>query len=322
MILQIITILLITLISLFPIVIWAYIFSYIDDNSLNKKRFLVWIIWWALSVFPILYMDKIISFTNFDYLNIFYFIHNIWDFTSVIQLIISLSIFLIFLVIISFLLWSFTHKFKEIILIYLKNILVFLVLIVWLWFLAYIFNKFMPFNFNIDNPSWFWKIIFDSFKLIIFYYLLVAFIEESSKHFNFLQSSVLYINTIKTWVLYAIFIALWFALVENILYLYNIYTVKWIGVELISTYFFRSIFSIMVHILTSSVVAYYFSRALILYRSKELSFPYLKIFLTWLIASILLHLVFDVALTLWFSFVIIIYFLWGYLYVSSIFYRE
>jgi hypothetical protein len=29
------------LISFFPIVIWAYTFSYIDDNPLNKKRFLV-----------------------------------------------------------------------------------------------------------------------------------------------------------------------------------------------------------------------------------------------------------------------------------------
>jgi hypothetical protein len=29
------------LISFFPIVIWAYIFSYIDDNPLNKKRFFV-----------------------------------------------------------------------------------------------------------------------------------------------------------------------------------------------------------------------------------------------------------------------------------------
>jgi len=322
MIFQIITIILIVFISLFPIVIWAYIFSYIDNSILNKKRFLVWIIWWALSVFPILYMDKIISFTNFDYLNIFQFIHNIWGLFSVVQLIISLSIFLFFLVSISFLLWSFSHKFKEIILIYLKNILVFLVLIVWLWVLTYLFNRFIPFNFPTDKSIWFWKIIFDSFKLIIFYYLLVAFIEESSKHFNFLQSSVLYIKNIKTWVLYAIFVALWFSLVENVLYLYNIYIAQWLWTELLSTYFFRSVFSVMVHILTSSVVAYYFSRALILYRSKELSFPYLKIFLTWLIASIFLHLVFDVALTLWFSFVIILYFLGGYLYVSSIFYRE
>ncbi|MGB2110957.1 MAG: hypothetical protein ACPHY8_03590 [Patescibacteria group bacterium] len=31
-------------ISFFPMVIWAYIFSYIDDNQLNKKRFFVGIL--------------------------------------------------------------------------------------------------------------------------------------------------------------------------------------------------------------------------------------------------------------------------------------
>ncbi|MDR2411168.1 MAG: PrsW family intramembrane metalloprotease [Candidatus Peribacteria bacterium] len=63
-------------------------------------------------------------------------------------------------------------------------------------------------------------------------------------------------------------------------------------------YFFRSTFSIIVHILSSSVIAYYFSKALILYRSKDLSFSYLKIFCFGLIISILLHLIFDVFLSL------------------------
>jgi len=40
-------------------------------------------------------------------------------------------------------------------------------------------------------------IIFDTFKLVVFYYFIVAFIEETSKHFNFIQSSILYIDSIK-----------------------------------------------------------------------------------------------------------------------------
>ncbi|MDR1945046.1 MAG: hypothetical protein LBQ59_02995 [Candidatus Peribacteria bacterium] len=54
----------------------------------------------------------------------------------------------------------------------------------------------------------------------------------------------------------------------------------------------------MVHILSSSVIAYYFSKALILYRDKDLSFSYLKIFCFGLVISILLHLIFDVFLSL------------------------
>lgn len=41
---QIFLYILLAVISFFPIVIWAYAFSYIDDNQLNKKRFFVGIL--------------------------------------------------------------------------------------------------------------------------------------------------------------------------------------------------------------------------------------------------------------------------------------
>ncbi len=311
------------LISFFPIVIWAYIFSYIDDNPINKRRFFVGVVWWALSVVPILYMDKILEFLNFKYLNIFYFVSQIkWLFSSF-EFWLSLSLFLLIIVGFSFLLWWFVSKIKEISKIYLKNILVFLVFIAILSFIIFLLNLvFSKFDFAISGGVVFGDVIFNSFKLIVFYYLLVAFIEEASKHFNFLQSSVLQIKSIKDGVLYAIFVALGFSLIENMLYLYNFYMLKWLTGELVSIYFFRSAFSVIVHILSSSVVAYYFSRALLLYKDHDLSFSYLKIFSFWLVVSILLHLFFDVAVTMWFTFVMFIYFIWGYLYVSSIFYRE
>jgi len=106
------------------------------------------------------------------------------------------------------------------------------------------------------------------------------------------------------------------------LYLYNYYSQVGLSKDLLQLYFFRSVFSVVVHILSSSVVAYYFSKALLLYRDHDLSFPYLKIFSFGLLISILLHLFFDVALTLGFSAVMFIYFIGGYLYVSSIFYKE
>lgn len=311
------------LISFFPIVIWAYIFSYIDDNPLNKRRFFVWIIWWWLSVVPILYLDRLLEIFDFKYLNIFYYIHSIKWFISSFDFFISLSIFLLIIVFFSFIIWWFINNFTKILKVYFKNILVFLVFGFLLSFFIFILNfLFLKINLPISNPVAFWNILFDTLKLVIFYYLLVAFIEETSKHFNFLQSSVLYINSIKHWVLYAIFVALWFSLIENILYLYNYYVEYWLTRELVQIYFFRSLFSVIVHVLSSSVIAYYFSRALLLYREKDLSFPYLKIFSYWILISIFLHLFFDVALTLWFGFVMFLYFIWGYLYVSSIFYRE
>lgn len=311
------------MISFFPIVVWAYIFSYIDDNPINKKRFFVWILWWALSVIPILYFDRILEIVDLKYLNIFYYISQIKSVFSTFEFGLSLSLFLIFLVVFSFIFWWFINKFREIFRIYLKNILVFLVFIIILSIIVFVSNFLFKFiNLPISNSISFWNIVFDSFKLIVFYYLLVAFIEESSKHFNFLQSSVLQIKTVKDGVLYAIFVALWFSLIENILYLYNYYITFWVTSELIQIYFMRSLFSVIVHVLSSSVIAYYFSRALLLYREKDLSLAYLKIFSYWLFVSILLHLFFDVSLTLWFTSIMFLYFIWGYLYVSSIFYRE
>ncbi len=310
-------------ISFFPIVIWAYSFSFIDDNPLNKNRFLVWILGWVLSVIPILHIDKIMNILDFEYLNVFYFASKIWNFISSLKFAFSLSIFLIIVVLFSFFLWGFLKNKSSIFKIYIKNILVFLVFIFLLSiFLFLLWFLLKNFDFDIRNSISFWNIIFDTFKLIIFYYVIVAFIEEASKHFNFLQSSIFYIKSVKDWVLYAIFVALGFSFIENMLYLYNYYITYWLSWELLKLYFYRSAFSVMVHVLSSSVMAYYFSKALILYRWKDLSFPYLKIFTTGLIISIILHLVFDVALTLGFVFIIFIYFIWGYLYVSSIFYKE
>ncbi len=309
------------LISFFPIVIWAYIFSYVDNNPLNKKRFLVWVIGWALSVLPILYMDKIIALFDISYLNTFYYISQVKWFLSSMEFGVSLSIFLFLIILFSFILWAFVHKFDKIIKVYLKNIMVFLVFIILLSLFVFVLNYILP-SISIQEEIVFWDIVFNSLKLVIFYYLVVAFIEESSKHFNFLQSSILHINSVKTGVLYAIFVALGFSLIENILYIYNYYLVNWLSWDLVKLSFYRSIFSVIVHVLSSSVVAYYFSRALLLYREKDLSFPYLKIFSFWLLVSIWLHLFFDVALTLWFTFIMFLYFVWGYLYVSSIFYKE
>lgn len=313
------------IISFFPIVIWGYIFAYIDDNPINKQRFLVWILGGILSVFPIFYMDKILLLFHFDYLNVFLFAHKLKDILSTFEFWLSLSLFLFFLVFSSFILWLTFIKSKSVFKIYLKNLVVFLFWIfflsILLFFLNYLFNLSVFSNIKVEEIS-FMNIIFDSFKLIVFYYFIVAFIEEASKHFNFLQSSILYVDSVKTWVLYSIFVALWFSFIENILYLNNIYSQNWLSSYLFKIYFYRSFFSVMVHVICSSLISYYFCRALINYRINGLNFPYLKVLLTWLFLWILFHLIFDISLSLWFWFIIFVYFIWWYLYVSSIFYKE
>lgn len=320
---NILFLLILAIISFFPILIWAYSFAYIDQNPLNKKRFLVWVLWWILSVFPILYMWKIIDFLNYKYLNIFYFVSEIKDFFSSLEFWFSLSLVLFLIVFFSFIFWFLFIRKKEILKIYLKNFLIFLIFIFLFSIFIFGLNFFLNFiDFSVKSNVSFWNIIFDTFKLVIFYYIVVAFVEEVSKHFNFLQSSIFSLKTVKSWVENAIFVALWFAFIENILYLYSFYKEFWLNFELVKVYFFRSIFSVIVHILCSSVLAYYFSKAYILHKEKNISFPYFKIFSFWLVISIFLHLFFDVSMTFGISFVLFAYFIGWYLYVSSIFYND
>ena len=246
---------LLALISFFPILIWAYSFAYIDQNPLNKKRFLVGIFWWILSVFPILYMWNIINFLDSKYLNIFYFLSQIKGFISSLEFWFSLSLFIFLIVILSFAFWFLLLRKKVIFKIYLKNFLVFVFFIIILSIFIFLLNFILGFfDFQIQNSSSFWWIIFDTFRLIMFYYLIVCFLEEASKHFNFLQSSIFSLENVKSWVENAIFVALWFSFVENILYLYNFYEKFWLNFWLVKIYFFRSIFSVIVHVLCSSIV--------------------------------------------------------------------
>lgn len=317
--------LLVTAISLFPILIWGYIFSYIDENPVNKKRFLFWIIGWALAVVPILHLEKISTYFKNDIFNIFASIGNINGLLSSISFWASLAAILLLLCVFSFLFALFFQKIKEVFWIYIKNIWVFFCFIsvlVLFVFLLHQAGDILGLNSYTNKGLEFSGMVFSSVKLIIFYYLVIAFIEESSKHFNFLQSSVLQIKDIASGVSFAIFVALWFAFIENILYLYPIYQQNGWGSELLKIYFFRSIFAVIVHVLCSSVVAYYFSKAYLQYQNKSWSLWYLKLFGFGLAISILLHLVYDTALTLGFGFIMFLYFIFWYLYVSSIFYKD
>jgi len=323
---NILNIILLIFISLIPVVIWAFSFSYINWEQLNRKRFFIGIFWGAIAVVPILYMDKIIEYIKIAYLNIFFYIKWVDNIISFLKFSFSLEFFLFFIALISILIPFIFIKVKISFGSYLKNIFVFFLFIFFIGIFAYILNllslKLDFLNLWIKQDIEFNSIIFNSFKLIVLYYLLVAFIEEASKHFNFLSSSLFEINSISTWVLYAIFIALWFAMIENILYFYNYISINWFNYWFIKLYFYRSIFAIITHVFASSILAYFFTKAYLLYKNRIFSLEYIKIFFIWIFFSIFVHLIFDISLTIWFNFIIIIYLLVWYFYVTSIFYKE
>ncbi len=302
-----------------PILIWGYIFSYLDNSVLNGRRFLAWIIAWAFSVVPVLYLENILDYFSLSNFNIFALISS----HSSNYFFLGLSIIIITLIISVFLFitWiMFIKDFEDVIKIYLKNIFV-IVLFSLPFILVYFISDYLPFlRKNITNSIHVSNFVFNTLGLILFYYIIIWFIEEASKHFSFLPSSLAEINSIKKWVLLAIFIALWFWFIENILYLYSVYNQKWLfSGNFLVTWIFRWIFSLFVHVLCSAVVWFYFTRAFLNFKKWFLNYFYVQTFLYWILFSIVLHAIFDISLTLNFTVIIFIYAISWYMYVTRIF---
>ena len=166
-------------------------------------------------------------------------------------------------------------------------------------------------------------VVFGTLKLVLFYYIIIAIIEETSKHFSVLTSSLPRIDSVKKWVLFSIFIALGFGFIENILYLKNIAEQSGLWSSgVLTTWIFRSIFSLMTHIICSVIVGLYFSRAFIAYNALPRILQYARTLLYWFSFSIIAHAIFDISLTVWFTGIIFIYFFGGYMGITRIFYED
>lgn len=312
------TILLISLITLLPITIWGYIFSYIDGDRLNKQRFIIGILAGVISVLPILFYEQIFTFLNIKNSLIIFQDFTFFWYISLI------SIFFIFVIIFS-LGYSllFTENFLSIwkyVFVSLFTFLLFtFVLTIFIYLLDYIkmFSLFSSSKFNIT----FGNSVITGFKLVVFYYIFIALIEELSKHTNFLWTSLNYTNKIQKWILYSFFVTLWFVFLENILYIYNVYSNSWLGSSLFLVYFNRSIFSLMVHIFCSALLTYYFSKAYLKY-NKYMSFWFIKTLFFGVLLAVIWHAFFDISLEIWWTFMMLLYFLFWYFYITSIFYRE
>ena len=308
--------------ALIPIMIWGYLFSYFDWNDFNRKRFFLWIFAWSISVFPVLYLWDIIDELWLNVLNIFQKVYDINNFLDIWNIFISLFLILILLSLAPFLI-NLSKISKNTFNLILKNFLIFTLFLVWfsvLFFLIkYFFSIFSTFDFEISTYPEFWKIAFNSFLLVIFYYLLIWFLEELSKFLSFNNSKNFLITSPRQWVLFAIFTALWFAFLENILYFYSMFQNYSFWKEFLWVYFSRNIFSIFMHVICSSLFAYFFS---VWYLKFTSNFKYIKMLFLGAFLAIFFHSIFDIFLTLDFTAIIFLYLVWWYFYISYIFYKQ
>ena len=311
-------------ISFLPIVFWAYTFSYIDPELASRKRFILWIFAGIFSVIPVLFFDNFLEIFSLEKINIYGLLNSFNGLDGIIWINFSLGFFLWLIFLGAGIVGAWMQKGKVQWKLFLRNFSIFMAVFFFLSLCFYelniLFQLFPAANTSIEWTS-FGGYFFNNLKVVIFFYFIVAISEEASKHFHFLSTWIVSIENVKIGVLYAIFVAMGFSFVENISYLYHTYLTDGISWTLVQVYFFRSTFALITHILCSSVIAYFFTTVYIAQKGT-FSWKYLKTLFMGILVAVFLHAVYDISLSIGFGLIMFMYFIGGYLYITSIFYKE
>lgn len=302
-----------------PIIGWGYILSYMENSPLNTKRFFVWILSWCVSVIPVLYLDDLLKYFNLSEYSIF---SVIWWNSESYYIFPSLWIAILISWVILFTGWSILQTInKKWFLPYFRNLLILMLLPLVYFFAYWLTTKIWFLSNSIKDPVSVWNVTYWTIWAILIYYAVVWLTEELGKHLWFISSSLDFPVIRKKWILYCIFVALWFWFVENILYLFNLFIKNWFWSELISVWVFRSAFSVFVHIICSAIVWSYFIAWFVDFEKDLKLIKYAKIILIWFLASIVVHSIYDISLTVWFTWIIFIYMIFWYMYVTKLLYK-
>lgn len=311
------------IICFFPVVLWWYGFSFIDASSQNKRKFFIGILGWSISVFPILYLDRIFEIPELHVMNVFSNIFHLDSFGSYVLLWLSCIFLISFLATSLFIFWTLFRQIQGAVQSYVMSFIWLLMVIagviVFFWLIELLASviTWIESIWSFDPPI-FGNAVFNSLKLIIFYYIIIALIEESAKHFSFVSSNIVSIDSVKKGVLYSMFIALGFAFLENILYAIKIYEEQWFTSLLVIIIFYRSLFSLFVHVFSSAILGYFFTKAYLLYKNKKYWVRWFLLFIYGITWAIIVHFSFDVLVTLGYMKAIFIYFILGYFGITKI----
>ena len=265
--------------------LWIWIFHNIFDIKKDKKDILkTTIILWLISWLSIILYPKLTSYFDLNSLN-FTNYDNLWNFNLIFWFWIYLS---------------------------------------WIVFLIRLFLKLKPTNFFLLNFIIFsiifllWWYISNEFitTTALIYYSFVALWEEFIKYLiwvNFFEKRKISYNDI---IIFSILSAIWFAFIENIVYL--IWSIWWkeLMISLVwwgSLILTRGIIGFLVHIIFTWNI-WQFSKNI--WKSFMI---YLSLGITF---GVLLHYFYDVLLHNNYKFVILVALIWWYFWISYLFYTS
>lgn len=141
---------------------------------------------------------------------------------------------------------------------------------------------------------WFFSLVPDTLWLsavsgVLFWYVLRASIEESTKHIGYASTSLQELWSKETMLLMTFFVVLGFVFVENILYLKDLYLEEWTR-EFVRHWVLRSLFSLIVHIFFAFLITYAWWRAI---AYGMFSPRYFLVLLGWILLSIWGHTLYN-----------------------------
>lgn len=310
------------IVSCIPILLWGYFFSFADRQAANKKRFLFGILAGAIATFPILWLEKF--YQNISDINIFSQLHGLSSMYSYVILFFSLS-FLLACVASFFSFIQFCLKnanisqlgiFFRSFCVFLFCLLYIIIIFIILWVLEShlpIMKSFVILDYPIFNST-----LFNSIKLITLYYFTASFLEESAKHYSFLQWNFTATLDVKQGVLWSIYIALWFSFFENIIYAVQLFQDSSIEQNIYGIIVFRSIFSLFIHVFASSILWYFFTKMYLKYTQKNFYLHDFFQWTVWLFLAIFIHASYNISTSFIGLWVVFLYFVLWYFWVSRI----
>lgn len=302
------------IILLLPLFFWMYVLSSFEHLGVSRKQFLFGLWAGAISTLPLLYSDMFVIWGLIE--EIFFslsFVSNsflgMWVFWNI-------GIFFTLMFLISFILWKIIFKKIQLqkylisffwLICLLGTFSVLLYLGSWLWW-----------NSTSDTKIESGSFVFIGLIWIMSYYIVISLLEEGMKYvsnINILskKNTMSFANMLASWAV----VALGFAFFENILYSYSYITLNGIESELLSIVFFRSLFTVALHVLCAMLISGGF------YMILDLRWKYNKaylLFFVFTLLSIMSHAFFDVAITFWYIGVVFIYLFMLYLvmwYITS-----
>ncbi len=293
---QTLLLLLTLLILCMPLLIWLYVYQTMTSEFVRRRYILFGIALWALVTLPIVFHE--LFFVQLFLERVFSSLY----IGNIVSMLFWLSLLIIILHIVFFLISSiFLSLVQNIssISFYVRSIFVMIGASI-LFFWVYFFLSRLPFSHIplTDGGQVMFNIVYSSVLGIVWYYLIISCLEEYSKYIAHLTQSHRsdYRNSLSRFILFSLSLALGFSFFENILYVWMMYRNTGVSWTLVELAFFRSLFSLSLHLLCSllfSLGMWYFWKYI---QTKNPLFFIKRGYIFLLLGSIFFHAFFNLSL--------------------------